>query len=61
MRYRIRYWKLVLLEEELTDVLLDDAIELAVANMTRHGATTVTIHDTERDVEAYSLHRTPRT
>jgi len=61
MRYRIRYWKLVLLKEELTDVLLDDAIELAVANMTRHGATTVTIQDIERDAEAYSLHRTPRT
>lgn len=61
MRYLIRYWNLALLEEERTDLLLDDAIKLADANMKRLGATAVTIQDTERDVEAYRLHITPKT
>jgi hypothetical protein len=60
MRYLIRYWKLALLEEERTDISLDDAIKLADANMKRHGATTVTIQDTEGDIEVYRLHITPR-
>lgn len=60
MRYLIRYWKLALLEEERTDLPLDDAIKLAEANMKRHGASAVTIQDIEQDIEAYRLHITPR-
>ena len=60
MRYLIRYFKLVLLEEERTDLLYDDAIKLADANRKRHGATTVTIEDTERGIEVYRVHITPR-
>lgn len=60
MRYLIQYWRLALLEEERTDLALDDAIKFASTNMKQHGATAVTIHDTERDIEVYRLHVTPR-